>query len=320
MTVDSLTTEQEKEIGEYVARGLERGRSTEPADRPRAEAGVKAAYEERGLEPPRLVFWARGPMEGCAMAALVGKALESKSGDHQLNSQLSAQLWTQLRTQLSDQLSGKDIQPRLRQACYGQHDLYFLYFYKYIRDVLGCTSKANPDPAIEVAEASGWWWPYKGYVVLSERPETLKLDDAGQMHCEDGPAVGYGDGFKGYYWHGTEVPDEWIENPKSLDPATAITWENIEQRRCAAEIVGWDKVLNHIGARTIDQDLDPHIGSLIECDLPDSPGERFLRVKCGTGRTFAIPVPPDITTAIDAQVWMHPGLDIKTIREIEIRT
>ena len=55
----------------------------------------------------------------------------------------------------------------------------------------------------------------------------------------------------------------------SLDPAIALTWENVEQRRCAAEIIGWDRVLNELPIRPIDTDPDPQVGALIEVDLPD---------------------------------------------------
>lgn len=78
----------------------------------------------------------------------------------------------------------------------------------------------------------------------------------------------------------------------------ALTWENIEQRRAAAEIVGWHRVLEQLDARTIDEDVDPQVGRLVEVDLPDADRERFVVVQCGTGRTFALPVPPTMQTAL----------------------
>lgn len=47
--------------------------------------------------------------------------------------------------------------------------------------------------------------------------------------------------------------------------------------------------------------------------------ERFLRARCGTGRQFAIPVPPETPTAIAAQAWIHE-LPEATIRKMEART
>ena len=88
-----------------------------------------------------------------------------------------------------------------------------------------------------------------------------------------------------------------------------MTWPNIEQRRAACEIVGWARILKELDARTIDKDDDPKIGELLEVELPNSGTERFIRVQCGTGREFAIPVPRDCgDTALEANAWTY-GLD-----------
>jgi hypothetical protein len=99
----------------------------------------------------------------------------------------------------------------------------------------------------------------------------------------------------------------------------AITWENVEQRRCIAEIVGWHNVLDKLNAKQIDQDDDPQIGQLLEVDIPDVGRERFLKVECGTKRTFALPVPPDMQTALDAQAWLN-FCTTDDILNLEVRT
>jgi len=43
--------------------------STEPADRPRAEAAIRGIYTELGYEPPARIEWARSPHEGAIMRA-----------------------------------------------------------------------------------------------------------------------------------------------------------------------------------------------------------------------------------------------------------
>ena len=65
---------------------------------------------------------------------------------------------------------------------------------------------------------------------------------------------------------------------------------NVEQRRAACELVGWVNILSQLNAKTIDID-DDDIGTLLEVEIPDSGKEKFLQVKCGTGREFALPVP-----------------------------
>jgi hypothetical protein len=155
-----------------------------------------------------------------------------------------------------------------------------------------------------LAQNAGWALPHKNICWVSERHNILRRDERGLLHDVAGPAVTFPDGWAIYAWHGTRIPAEWITGRKSLTAKTAITWRNIEQRRAAIEILGWNAILDELNARTIDADHDPQIGTLVEVDLPDlSRPSRFLRVTCGTGREFAIGVPAEIDTAIAAQAW-----------------
>jgi len=45
---------------------------------------------------------------------------------------------------------------------------------------------------------------------------------------------------------------------------------------------------------------------------------KFLRVQCGTGREFAIGIPPHINKALDAQAWIV-GLEPSDFIKPEIR-
>ena len=69
----------------------------------------------------------------------------------------------------------------------------------------------------------------------------------------------------------------------------------------------------------IDEDDDPQVGTLVEVSLPDAGKELFLRVVCGTGRRFALPVPQTVKSAVEAQAWTW-GLDTSEFQKPEIRT
>lgn len=76
MRIDRLTASQEAELAELRAKWVAVGLATGPADRPRAERGIRAAYASAGLPPPALVLWARSPLEaviGTTHMALVGE-------------------------------------------------------------------------------------------------------------------------------------------------------------------------------------------------------------------------------------------------------
>lgn len=165
----------------------------------------------------------------------------------------------------------------------------------------------------------GWWVPYEGIVFCAERHRRISFDAEQRLHCETGPAIECRDGYSVYAWHGTRIPSEWIDKRDSLDPTTALTWNNIEQRRCAAEIIGWANVLDQLNPRIINKDPDPMIGTLVEVELPGSGRERFLDVRCGTGRRFALAVPPNMQTALQAQAWTY-NVDETDIKHSEVRT
>jgi hypothetical protein len=141
--------------------------------------------------------------------------------------------------------------------------------------------------------------------IVSSRPDVLMVDEQNRPHSAIGPFCRWPDGRELYRWHGVEVPGEWIRNPKSIDPRVALEWPNIEQRRCAAEIIGWDRVISEpsLNPRTIDEHADPEIGALLLVEL-NGRSQKFLRMRCGTGRMFAQRVADHVTTAMEAQEWI----------------
>jgi len=154
-----------------------------------------------------------------------------------------------------------------------------------------------------LAAAGGWWFPTAAICFCAERDQRIRFDQRRLLHCEDGPAILCRDGYAVYAWHGIRVPAEWIESRDTIDPSLAITHPNVEERRCLAEIIGWNKVIAQLSPTVVDE-ATPDIGTLLRVDLPDAPGEQFLRVRCGTGRDFVLPVPPGVRTAQAAQDWM----------------
>lgn len=173
-------------------------------------------------------------------------------------------------------------------------------------------------PMIDAFSAGLWlYWITNTDIICVEQPSLHIIDN--RLHREDGPAVEWPAGESYCFWRGTQIPNEWITNRASLDAKTALTWSNIEQRRAACEIIGWHRVLVDLNAKTIDKHHNPQIGELVEVTLPDAGKERFLRVQCGTMREFALPVPPTVKTAIEAQAWTW-GIDANEFKTPEVRT
>lgn len=158
----------------------------------------------------------------------------------------------------------------------------------------------------------------ENFWIISALPVHVKRDEQNRPHSAVGPFCAWPDGFALWYWHGVRVPRQWIEAPESVDPAIALTWPNIEQRRCLAEIIGWRRIIEKLRVRSIDVDVDPQIGELVEVDLPDAPKQRFLRVRCATGRDFVLPVERAMKTAKQAQASTWGITDPKAVKAFKI--
>lgn len=270
MKIESLTPEQTARFGEYVEKCIAIGLNTDEVDLDNAKLSMCKAYRLAGLKEPTQFHVVDSPT---AAIDLIQTLDPSKKKSDILN-----------------------------EMCFGSMDISWISFYKYFIEVVGLELEKITG-LLELTQHTGWYNAYEDVVVFQHRPEYIKMDDTNRLHCENGPAIRYRDGYSVYSWHGTRIPSEWIENKKSLTPEIALTWSNIEQRRCAAEILGWDNVIQQLNSVVIDEDGDPEIGTLLEVDIPEIGREKFLRVKCGTGRMFCIPVPPDMKTAIEAQAW-----------------
>lgn len=231
-------------------------------------------------------------------------------------------IWASVRGSVASDIWGgfrTAVHDAIHDSLHGQHDANWLGFYDFFRTGLGFRPETDALKAqISVATSAGWWLPHQDVCWISERPCLVRLDEGGALHAPDGPALVYPDGWSLYAWRGTLVPRIWIERPEALTPKMVLAHPHLEQRRAACEILGWEKVLSALKTRRIEADADPAIGELVEVDFPELGRERFLRVTCGTGRRFALPVPPTVTTALAANAWTY-GLDADLYKP-EVRT
>jgi hypothetical protein len=235
-----------------------------------------------------------------------------------------AQVMDQVMAQVRDQVGAQGFQAAkdgLNNDGISNLWCSFTAFATFFRDVCGWGDIAilqKLEINEQLVKSCGWTWWHKNVLAISDKPVYIKRDDVGRLHCENGASIEYRDGWSLYNWHGVSIPKEWVTGQKPT-ASEALNWPNLEQRRAACEIVGWKNILAELNSKVIDADDDPEIGTLLECDLPDSGKERFLRVKCGTGRDFVLHVPKEMKTALESQAWMFQ-IDVKSFIKPEIRT
>ena len=181
----------------------------------------------------------------------------------------------------------------------GGSEFYWVAFYKYTQQI-GVKYTTEQSEALdawhEYARLCGPMYAYDGVAFVSRRPNVLCFDDRQRLHSETGAAMAFPSGYALHAWHGVRVPAHWIENRESLLAQEVMATQNLEVRRAGIEIMGWAKILDQLQGRLVGADDDPEIGSVIELRLPDlDRAHLFLRVRCATGRDFALCLPPDFS-------------------------
>ena len=119
------------------------------------------------------------------------------------------------------------------------------------------------------------------------------------MHCENGSAIKWADGYELHYWKGTCVPKRWIESPETITKEEILSEKNAEKRRCLRDIIGADKYFDLMGGvNIIDEDKDENgfMMQLFETKKNDeiiNKKIQFLQVVCPSTERKYILYPPD---------------------------
>ena len=284
-----LTEEQKAAIPGWVKDWIQKGLKTGEADWDRFERGIRKAYKFAGLDGEKLeIIRCQSPLEvvteGPRKAAIAEGIPKNKHNEYIKNN------W--------------------HKYIGGQGWISWVAYTNFYKDV--CHLELEGDiwernEAYTDMLCSAWWcWPHKDFVMVSNRPVEIHLDDQSRLHCENAKAIHWPDGWGIYKWHGVEVPEKIIMNPEgyTLDEIKEIT--NTEHVRVLAERLGWDKYLERIGASTIDKWTDSNTG--LQYELVESAirfGElepRFLRkqssvLKDGSQPWYLEPVHASLKTA-----------------------
>ena len=316
------------------------GRSTAEADHATALAGLEKVYRAIGKEPPSTVIWMSSPLGGALAAALIGvsKSLWDQFGA-QLRGQLGGQLWDQLWDQLRDQLGGQlggqlrdQLGDKLRFAWWGAHDSAWTAWWSFA-ERLGVDFGLLSDGMhgwCAINRSCGWWWPYEGGVIMTDRPATLHLDAQGRLHSTTEMATRYRDGWGLYAIHGMRVPEDVVLHPEAITTNAIWSEDNAEVRRVMIEQMGWDRFVAAARLTAVDECPDPanppHVLQLF--DLPEQVYEQPVRLllmtnaspeRDGTRRRYGLTTPASIGSALEAAAWLA-GLDQETYARLERAT
>jgi hypothetical protein len=256
--ITALTPEQEKQLHidreVYRAIGIRTGHDLECQIR--GNAAILAARKEIGAEPPRVILWARSTAEALRWAWDL-----KRHSDPQLKDK---------------EPTGEDLRGLWNQWCWGQTEMYWLGWYRFAISRVGVkvTEEQERRLAIreELARCCYGVITLNAVEIAIRHPVMIKFDDATppRLHCEDGPALEFADGYKVYAVHGVRInpePGHWSSERGAKMAAGTLTAQEIRDERNAEvrrvmtsrydQVHGGGSYIRDAGAKVIHEDMDP---------------------------------------------------------------
>lgn len=296
-TINALTPEQEAELPKWRKRFFDLGWSTEPADRPRAEAAMRALYKRMNLADPEFL-WVSSP------AAAVNIIKES--------------------TGTSVSLSGVD----------GNLDAYWVAFYTFCLHIGGEASeddRAHLKVWQDLVESTGPCFPYTKVCIMTDRPCIATYDEREMLHGDNAPALKYRDGVAIYAVHGIRVAEKIVMRPWEMTLSEIEACDNEDVRVIMQDAwcyeekdstgrrrgAGGGRWLTETGAETLDMDLytaytDEKTGESVQIQralLVDKQGRKFLMCSdSSTDRVYYIQVAETAKTCREGHESINGGI------------
>lgn len=333
-STDVLSPEQEVLLERWYDEWLGVALSTEPADRPEAEAAVAGIYREAGEEPPALV-WCDSPRAASEAWEAAGRPA-NHSGIFERRYRLLrpdsifsglsdtirgrvGMLWRRL----DDALEGidraiRDGVERPWSTYYGaQADASWLAYSTFSRQVGGVLEEEDRRQMAlweAAARCCGRWWAYEGLCLLCERPVRLGVEPCepeGQpghrrlrLHASDDPAVQFPDGAALWFWHGVRVDRAVIEAPDTLTAEDICREGSFAVRAVMLVRFGLERFLRDCGTDELDRDMDAASRQyrLLRVPLEEAWEEEVLAIEItepdvgvgGKPRHWVVAVHPDV--------------------------
>jgi hypothetical protein len=186
----------------------------------------------------------------------------------------------------------------------------------FLRDVCDWEHEAleNFKHDEKTALNAGWIWLGAFVSVISDRPSAIHRQE-NRLHCTNGPAAAWRDGWKLWYIDGIRVDEQIVMTPE-LQTIPQIDGEsNADVKTIRVERFGWHRYLKETGAEVLDEGPNEVEGTHEVLFKAKDGSHRFVAT-CVTGRIVTMGLPSEIKTRQAAQKWL--GADKK--RNIIART
>ena len=305
------------------------------------QAGLLPVYREKwlriGLNTEQVTFDEATNIRDCVERLLNGKypltiLMDSPLSawvvvcmlSKQVGEQVEAQVWRQVRGQVGRHVRGqvgRQVWDFVWPYLDGHFDASFFAYYDYCGSVLGLPAYPSLWTDYIATTRVGLIYPLKnGIIIMCNRPTVIKTQN-GQLHCEDGPAIAYADGFFVFILNGVRVPRTLVMTPaEELNPEIILSEKNVEVRREMVRKIGIDRVVRGLGATVIDSwAMTPsNVYELLSFKMPHSSViAKYLKMQNPSTGTYHVEgVAPEITTVKEALNWRINGNDWEQVEAL----
>ena len=151
---------------------------------------------------------------------------------------------------------------------------------------------------------------YENAAFVCVRPCIVKRNSNDDLHCTDGPAIAWCDGYEEYALNGVWVTKELVmTNADKINPNTILKEKNAEVRREIVRKIGVERVCEKLGSKCIDIFKDYE---LLMLELGDGRERLYLKMKNPSIGTYHIEgVHPDVRTVKEALAWRNGDEEYK---------
>ncbi|TAL37614.1 MAG: hypothetical protein EPN97_04950 [Alphaproteobacteria bacterium] len=306
--------------------------------RAQAECSVRALYRTAGLALPKKIVWRPSPRAlvsepppGGPDAGKGVKYLLHPDWAHRWETMTQGPLnvlWRLLGQSAAMPIrrslrrleapNNQWVPERLANLCAYKYEMQLMDLYRlYLDEILNPHDRESLHQDITAAESVEFMLPYEHVCLVSEPPVSIRFDSRGLLHCTDGPAITYRDGWKVYAVEGAWTPEYVIEKPELITPESIDKEPNVALRRVMTRYYKGD-YYSDCCAELQKQD---RLGKLYRKERRHDSDFVFVRVinstrePDGSFREYTLRVPPTVKTPTEGIAWsfgMTPDEYLKT--------
>ena len=288
--ITELTQEQKDKFPYYVKKWCDVGYNTELINFKKAQGQVAEAYKVAGLKPPTWYFKFGSPVSALygiffidvlkdftnnytdtklhydfdafqknVFEELYQQYTEQYNNPEEItwNDETKARMLSYCSLMYNDSNTKTKIYDYFKSMMYGAHDAAWLSFYDFFWQEFHLDCIKDLLPSFDIAHNCGWWSAFADCAILQERPCKIVKNDQDQLHCEDGPAIEYPDGYKIYCLEGRWFDEMVVMDPNLITQEMIEGEQNAEKRRIILNRYGYERYFQNAECTVVDHDEVP---------------------------------------------------------------